>query len=228
MLEYIFHCKPPVVLLGSFLSRETWQQEEQCLTLGQLRGPPGPPGSGGGGLVYTRWGKTTCPCTATLVYGGYMAGSWYRNTGGGSNYLCLPKTPEYSTYVSGDGGSGLNGVEYEVAQGPLYSRGVNQHEAPCAVCDVPQRSRQLMIPAKVNCPSGWTREYYGYLMAGGSSRTTERMSFVCVDRYPEVVPGSYQNKDASAPLYHVEATCHTLPCSPYNDYKELTCVVCTK
>jgi len=39
-----------------------------------LRGPPGPTT---GGLVYTRWGRTTCPTTpgTQFLYGGRAAGS---------------------------------------------------------------------------------------------------------------------------------------------------------
>ncbi len=33
-----------------------------------IQGEPGPPGPPGGGVVYTRWGRTTCPGTAELVY----------------------------------------------------------------------------------------------------------------------------------------------------------------
>ena len=46
-------------------------------------GPPGPPGEKGnsgsqpGGAVYTRWGRTTCPTGATLVYAGRAAGADY-------------------------------------------------------------------------------------------------------------------------------------------------------
>ena len=40
-------------------------------------GPPGPSGQSGGGVVYTRWGRTTCPnITGTsLVYSGRAGGS---------------------------------------------------------------------------------------------------------------------------------------------------------
>ena len=53
---------------------------------------PGPPGPTTGGVVYTRWGKTTCPSTSgtQLLYAGRAAGSHYTEKGGGANYLCLP------------------------------------------------------------------------------------------------------------------------------------------
>ena len=60
----------------------------------------GPPGQNQGGLTFTRWGRTTCPFTSgtTLIYDGIMAGSKY-DEGGGANYLCLPKDPEYLQYT---------------------------------------------------------------------------------------------------------------------------------
>ena len=52
------------------------------------QGVAGPPGPRNGGVVYTRWGKTSCPnVTGTeLVYAGRAGGSWYRHMGGGANY----------------------------------------------------------------------------------------------------------------------------------------------
>ena len=54
-------------------------------------GEQGPPGAINGGVTYTRWGKTSCPTVSgtELVYSGITAGSWYADTGGGANYLCI-------------------------------------------------------------------------------------------------------------------------------------------
>ena len=51
--------------------------------------------------------------------------------------------------------------------------------------------------------------------------------FVCVDKDPEHVPGSQDNKNGAL-LYHVEGQCGALPCLPYVNHRELTCAVCTK
>ena len=66
-----------------------------------LRGPPGKDGKSG--VVYTRWGRTTCPSVqgTELLYSGLTGGSYYSHKGGGSNYLCMPKNPQYSTYAPG-------------------------------------------------------------------------------------------------------------------------------
>ena len=194
-----------------------------------LRGPPGPTA---GGVVYTRWGRTTCPSTAgtQLLYAGRAAGSHFNERGGGANRICLPEQPQYSTYTAGTqiGRAFLYGVEYLTAgtndNGPL--RSVHFHNAPCAVCYTFSRSIVVMIPARLSCPSSWTREYYGYLMAEwyGLHRTL----FECVDRYPQSIPGSAR-QSPSARFNHVETKCNVgIPCPPYNAEKEITCVVCTK
>ena len=192
-----------------------------------VEGPAGPPGPVGGGTVYIRWGRTTCPSvTGTeLVYEGIAAGTHYNQKGGGSNRLCVSKVPKYSNYYPGvQGSSLLHGSEYQFEGGsPLPN--VHQHNAPCAVCYVRTRSVVYVVPARDDCPSGWTLEYKGYLMAEhqGHHRTT----FECVDKDPESIPGSAADTNGAL-FYHVEATCNGLPCPPFNTQKELTCAVCTK
>ena len=178
------------------------------------------------GTNYIRWGRTTCPSSATLVYHGLAAGSWWASTGGGANYLCLPHNPQYLSYSPGhQDHRSLHGAEYELWNGSPYPN-IHHHNVPCAVCTA-SRSQKLMIPARVSCPSGWTREYYGYLMASAANTGHYRTMYECMDRYPESAPGSYLNRDGAV-FYHVEASCNGVPCPPYDKEKELTCVVCTK
>ena len=192
-----------------------------------------PPGLSTGGVVYTRWGRTTCPNTSgtQLLYAGRTAGSHYTQKGGGGNYLCLPEQPQYSTYTAGvqDGRAYLYGAEYETGGnnqprfGPLNS--VDNHNVPCAVCYASTRETAVMIPAQYICPSSWTREYYGYLMAARHNQ--HRTMFECVDQSPQSVPGSIANTNGAL-FYHVEVNCNGIPCPPYDTQKEVTCVVCTK
>ena len=201
-------------------------------------GPPGPAGTPGrqgapgprsGGVIYTRWGKSTCPQVAgtQIVYSGITGGTWWNQQGGGANYLCMPKVPEYSPtlrYRPGtDGHALVYGTEYQY---PL--QGLNDHNVPCAVCHVSTRLTALMIPAKASCPPTWTREYYGYLMTTYKARSHYRTMFECVDRDQESL-GGHQANTNGAVFYHVEADCTTgIPCLPYNNHQELNCVVCTK
>ena len=193
------------------------------------QGPPGlagPPGNTSGGAVYVRWGRTTCPTGRELVYSGRAARGWYLYTGGGINYQCLPDNPEYGEFEAGRGTyrAYIYGVEY---QEPISALGsIHDHNVPCAVCYVPTRATSLMIPAKLTCPTGWTEEYDGYLMSALNGHASPS-TFECVDRNPESVPGSVADNNGGL-FYHVEAQCNGLPCPPYDDKKEVTCVVCTK
>ena len=194
-----------------------------------LLGPPGPPGPSSGGVVYTRWGRTTCPDTSgtELVYAGRAGGSWWNHKGGGANYLCLPESPDYFSFTPGrQGRSPIYGAEYQTGgsnRGPLES--VNDHNVPCVVCHTSGRDTALMLPAKTQCPPSWTLEYNGYLMA--ERYLNNRATFECVDKDPECIPGSAGSVDGVL-FYHTEATCTGLPCPPYDSSKELTCAVCTK
>ena len=188
--------------------------------------------AGNGGTIYTRWGRSDCPNTAgtLLVYDGVTAGSKW-NEGGGVDYLCLPRNPQY---LQRSGGrqtwrARLYGAEYETGDSPplntVFTSRQN-HNAPCAVCFTPARGTKLMIPGMVNCPSSWTREYYGYLMAA-AVRHPHRHNFACVDYNAGSVPGS-QAETAEAVFYHTETSCDGITCPPYVDGNELTCVMCTK
>ena len=124
-------------------------------------GPQGPPGPFNGGLVYTRWGRTTCPSTSgtELVCEGRAAGSRYNAQGGGSDILCMPNDPEYDDYAAGvQGTSTIYGVEYwpSTAQ-PLHD--VYLQNMPCAVC-CGNRSKVLMIP-KMTCPHSGRKSMMG-------------------------------------------------------------------
>ena len=192
-------------------------------------GPPGTPAINVGGVTYTRWGSTSCP--STLVYSGRAGGSFWNHHGGGSNYLCMPDDPEYGLeYRAGvQGHSPVDGAEY---QHPLVS-GHHDRNVPCAVCYVQNRTTSIMIPAKMNCTSGWTREYYGYLMSAYSPNIPYRgnyhyrTQFICMDSNMAAIPESLANTDGAL-FHHAEATCNGLSCESYNTEKELNCVVCTK
>ena len=187
-----------------------------------MTGPAGPPGPSSTGLVYTRWGKTSCPnATGTiLVYQG-NAGRAGFNQGGGANYQCMPNDPEYSAYRADvQGQSRMFGVEY---QRPLTSDLQNAN-VPCAVCHVTTRGAMMMIPVKLTCPTSWTKEYSRYLMS--QHKDDSSATFECVDSDPEAIPES--GDDTYGGQRHHEASCNGFSCPPYDPEKELTCVVCTK
>eukprot|EP00058_Branchiostoma_floridae_P027478 XP_002612969.1 hypothetical protein BRAFLDRAFT_74754 [Branchiostoma floridae] len=174
------------------------------------------------------------------------AGAHYTHAGGGANYLCLPKDPEWGNHQDGFSGTNsyLYGAEYETYNQPpfvgtyicicvledsrfsRYKRsGLHDHDVPCAVCHVSGRSAHLMIPGRKTCKGdGWVAEYSGYLMAEyhGHPRT----EWVCMDSEPE--KGGTPVNQNGALFYTVEGRCGVLECPPYVDGREITCVVCTK
>ena len=160
---------------------------------------------------------------------GIMGGEWHQHYGGGANYLCLPHNPKYDKYKDGHQAAGyIYGTEYEVSQynGDPFQRTIHNHEAPCAVCFVKSRGSMLMMPARNDCPSGWTEEYHGYLMTERHSHM-HSSDFVCIDDDPEYVHGTFADKNGAL-LYPVEGVCGSLPCQPYVAGRELTCAVSTK
>ena len=175
-----------------------------------------------GVVTYIRWGNSTCPYGADTIYSGVVAGSFYTHEGAAVDPLCLPLDPQYLQYRSGyQNWVQLVGTEYQTGGTPLdHSHARN---VPCALCQVYGRTNKIMIPSHYECPSGWRREYYGYLMAGYQSHKAATQ-FTCIDESVEQIPASGSNTNGKL-FYTVEAHCgHFIPCSD----KELTCVVCTK
>ena len=52
--------------------------------------------------------------------------------------------------------------------------------------------------------------------------------YECVDKNPESVPGLNACNSPTAFFDLVEPFCNGLSCAPYDDEKEVTCVVCTR
>ena len=175
-----------------------------------------------GVVTYTRWGNSTCPYGADTIYSGVVAGSWFDHIGAAVDPLCLPLDPQYLKYQPGHQNHAIiYGSEYETGGTPLDHN--HDRNVPCALCQVYGRTNKIMIPSHYECPNGWRREYYGYLMAGRHNHKAATQ-FTCVDKGLEQIPGSAASTNGYL-FYTVEAHCgHFIPCS----VKELTCVVCTK
>ena len=177
-----------------------------------------------GGVVYTRWGRKSCPTGAELLYEGITGGSDRNHPGGGANYVCLPKVPQYLSTNVPPYSTYMYGTEYNSVNN-IFS-GKNGHNVPCAVCYTSTKSVKLMIPARTSCPSSWTIEYKGYLMAERHNHASNKV-YECVDGNPESIDGSSGHTDGAL-IYFVRTTCTGLPCPPYVSNRVITCVVCTK
>ncbi|XP_078310943.1 uncharacterized protein LOC111133494 isoform X2 [Crassostrea virginica] len=179
-------------------------------------------------IVYTRWGKKTCPSSAELVHSGYVGGSHYTHPGAAVEPLCLPRDPEWGIYKDGNDASRayVYGGEYETYSYTGYMSTILEHDVPCAVCLTRNRSLVEMFPARKTCYAGWKMEYHGYLMAGyhGHKAATQ---YTCVDHHPDTLHGGQGDKNGRL-FYMVEAQCGSLKCPPYVEGRELVCVVCSK
>ena len=184
----------------------------------------------GRGVAYVRWGRDVCPTgiETKLVYVGRAAGSHYSHRGGGSNYQCITLEPQnFDDFGPGTvDASYIYGSEYEMwGNVPKSLLSLHEHDVPCAVCYVTRRTAIITIPGTYICPTGWTREYYGYLMA--ERHNHHRSTFECVDKEPKRALGGHANHNGAL-FYVVEPRCGSLPCPPYDQQKEMTCAVCTR
>ncbi|XP_062603267.1 short-chain collagen C4-like [Saccostrea cucullata] len=178
-------------------------------------------------IIYTRWGKKTCPSKANLVYSGFAGGSYYDHIGAAADPLCLPRDPEWGIYRDGTDGDKayVYGAEYETDTYKHFTS-LQYHDVPCAVCLVQNRSVVKIFPARKTCYKGWNLEYYGYLMAGYWNHKGAT-SYKCVDKDPDTLHGGHAKRYGNL-FYFVEGRCGSLKCPPYVEGRELMCVVCSK
>ncbi|XP_014777155.1 uncharacterized protein LOC106874075 [Octopus bimaculoides] len=199
--------------------------------------PPTPRAVVQSGAIYTHWGKQNCTSRRSIqVYSGVAAGAHYTHSGSGSSYLCLPMKPQWGNYTNTCETAGaIYGVEYELSQ---YSKSpkfgmfapkpyaLHDQDVPCAVCETKRPASVMMIPARKECVGRWQKEYSGYLMSE-YIKHAGRTEYICVDKEAEANTKGYENLNGAL-LYHVQAIVGSLPSPPYENNRELTCVVCSK
>ena len=141
--------------------------------------------------------------------------------GGGGEILCLPLNPDYiwfndSRTTTATFCSVLHGGEYDTFNGPQNALG-NQNVA-CAVCLATTRATMTMVPAKTQCPSSWTREYYGYLIYMAERENGvqfSQSSYTCIDITPDTVQGEAGDTAGTYFTYVVAACTDGIPCPQY-------------
>ena len=154
--------------------------------------------------TYIRWGNSTCPHGVDTIYSGIAAGSFWESKGGAVYPLCLPPDPQYLLYKAGyQNWVQLYGVQYETGGTPLDHSA--DRNVPCALFQVYGRTNKIMISSHYEYPSGWRREYYGYLMAGEHIHKSSTQ-FTCVDAGLEQIPGIGADIGGYH-FYMVEALC---------------------
>jgi hypothetical protein len=185
-------------------------------------------------LIYQHYSQ----CFILYTLQGYMAGGAYNTNGGGANYLCLHGSPQWGFYSEGrqKWGGLIFGTEAQNHDAPNHINPLSninnagipvvEKPLPCAACFAPRKSTWMMIPARRECPNGWTLEYRGYLFSEASGVGYQMSSYECIDEAPEVAPGG--TSQGEGVIYAAQVKCGTLPCSVFMDGRELSCVVCSR
>ncbi len=187
------------------------------------------PPPNGSGSFYTRWGRTSCPNDTETVYSGRAASSRYDESGSGANNLCLVQNPLYLEHNDIDHSTArLQGIRYFTSGYGIHSLlPVHGRTAPCAVCMIPRKDTNVMVPGSNRCPNNWKVEYKGYLMA--NLQSGRKINYVCVDEQPESLESSSATQGR---WYPTETKCGRIECQPgeagsYYANWELTCAVCS-
>ena len=180
-------------------------------------------------VVLYRWGRTNCPFDNMLVYQGRAASS--QQSGSGANPLCVTATPLYLAHDDGNnGGAQLFGAQYVWNSDVAALKSVNGKRIPCAVCMIPNKGSNIMVPGENFCPFEWKIEYWGYLMASRYS-SNAKSNWVCIDSQPEALDLSASGS-GQVYWYATEIECGGMACSrsrpnAYVLQRELTCAVCS-
>lgn len=172
----------------------------------------------------------------SIFLAGLAAGNYYNYHGGAADYICVTMDTLWGEYDDShqSHSSRLYGVECEFGEqfsdggARFFGQNLYQHDVSCAVCRS-NRPTTLMIPGRNQCYPGWTMEYSGYLVSGRaeSDHDVSATNYACLDSRPETVLGDVKDENGKL-MVLVEGYCGSLKCPPYVQYREITCVVCSK
>ena len=181
------------------------------------------------GSFYIRWGRTSCPNDTELVYSGHAAASKHDEAGNGANNLCLHGNPSYLEHYDANHDSArIYGIHYYTSgYGVTSLWPLHTFNAPCAVCLIPRKDANIMVPGSNLCPMNWNVEYKGYLMS--NVHNSKKLNFVCVDEQPESLGVSSSSQGR---WYPTQTMCGRISCQAgetgsYYNYWELACAVCS-
>lgn len=81
---------------------------------------------------------------------GFTGGSYYGHKGAAVEPLCLPRNPEWGRYADGYDGAKtyVFGAEYETYSFKGFDQTLQNHDVPCAVCLVRQKTVVKMFPGE--------------------------------------------------------------------------------
>ncbi|XP_067949079.1 uncharacterized protein [Watersipora subatra] len=190
--------------------------------------------SGGGSSSFVRWGKVNCPQVATLAYAGYAAAAnpWY-GMGGSTELECLSTSPSWynNSPTAIETSSKLFAAKLDLGlHTEIFDSAAHQSVLTCAVC-VTNKSPVITIPGRVDCLSGWHREYNGYMMTTSGVRYEMYFSSrnYCVDMSPDYYTG-HEDSNGLKLTFLQAGNCYNnrSPCHSYIENNLMPCTVCSK
>lgn len=172
------------------------------------------------GAVYTRWGSTMCPDSASKLYAGFMAGANYEATGSAANYVCMHPDGERAPGGSSgnDGGNLLYGVEYE-------GQGRRDADAACVVCQKPLARQVYVQWGRQSCSNDHETEYAGHVQA--ESNEHQKSEYVCVDYQRDGHSRSSSTNDNGGTLYPTQMREGSADERQYPHNSFVGCAVCS-
>jgi hypothetical protein len=85
-----------------------------------------------------------------------------------------------------------------------------------------------MVPVTNVCPSGWTQEYTGFIMAQDGLDNRSGTEYICVDAAIEGLMGTANTNNDEHVLYFTKTYCGSLSCPPFVNNQVAPCVVCSR
>jgi hypothetical protein len=168
----------------------------------------------------------------TLI-AGFVGGSSHTDSGAAVDHLCLTNDPQWGIYDSKVnahpliGGALFHFWDIGVPNSPFDFDKYNLHQVACSVCMKRRRVSTIVIPTRKDCYGDWVKEYNGYLYAGHPEHGAAS-EYICMDETPDVLNKS-STWSGKKLLYPVMVNCNgAIPCPPYVNGREVTCVVCSR
>ena len=180
------------------------------------------------GVVYIRWGESSCPRHTRLLHDGIVVQSANKMT----NLLCIPRHSAHSASPTHPCTTTPPTSHITRMEPLLYTNQLGAADAiPCARCYSSHHSTHFMHPGSSTCPGGgWTRQYHGHLMTAYELSTTD---VLCADEKLTTNiqwKGSRKRATYRNSLNLLETVCgYGAPsCRGYEAGHLMPCVVCSK
>ncbi len=164
-------------------------------------------------VTYERIGNTECHDGAEKIYNGVTVA--YNTSTHYTGFRCLSTDINDINYQKLSEYNNTEEIFYDkVAEYKTFTKS-NNHNAACAVCMVKGRGSIMVLPGTDKCLDSWTMEYSGYLMTGNTCVDKKMKAIATTDKY-----------NGGPTLRHEVATKDIY--MEYDEYKVLSCVVCSK